>query len=289
MFEYQTAISELTGLPVSNASRLRGAERGRRRRLPGQAPPAAAHALPRLAAACTRTARETLATTSVGWGTTIEEIPLARRRHGRRRAARRRSATTSPRSSSRSRTSSARSRTSRRSSPAAKEAGALVDRAVRPADARRPAPAGRLRRRHRGRGGPDARQPARLRRPELRLLRRPGGATCGGCRAGSPARRPTSTAAAASCSRCRRASSTSGARRRRTTSAPRRRSTRSPGMIYLSWLGRAGLVELGELLLQRTAYARERAGRARRRRARCTSSRSCASSPCALDAPRRRA
>ena len=32
MFEYQTAISELTGLPVSNASRLRGPERGRRRR-----------------------------------------------------------------------------------------------------------------------------------------------------------------------------------------------------------------------------------------------------------------
>ncbi|HZB75271.1 MAG TPA: glycine dehydrogenase, partial [Solirubrobacteraceae bacterium] len=29
------------------------------------------------------------------------------------------------------------------------------------------------------------------------------------------------------------------------------------GVIYLSWLGRQGLVELGELLLQRTAYARE--------------------------------
>jgi glycine cleavage system P protein (glycine dehydrogenase) subunit 1 len=30
------------------------------------------------------------------------------------------------------------------------------------------------------------------------------------------------------------------------------------GMIYLSWLGRRGLVELGELLVRRTAYARER-------------------------------
>jgi glycine dehydrogenase subunit 1 len=30
------------------------------------------------------------------------------------------------------------------------------------------------------------------------------------------------------------------------------------GVIYLSWLGRSGIVELGELLLQRTAYARER-------------------------------
>jgi glycine dehydrogenase subunit 1 len=30
------------------------------------------------------------------------------------------------------------------------------------------------------------------------------------------------------------------------------------GVIYLSWLGRAGIVELAELMVQRTAYARER-------------------------------
>lgn len=30
------------------------------------------------------------------------------------------------------------------------------------------------------------------------------------------------------------------------------------GMIYLSWLGRRGIVEIGELMLKRTAYARER-------------------------------
>jgi glycine dehydrogenase subunit 1 len=30
------------------------------------------------------------------------------------------------------------------------------------------------------------------------------------------------------------------------------------GVIYLSWLGRRGLVELGELLARRTAYARDR-------------------------------
>ncbi len=30
------------------------------------------------------------------------------------------------------------------------------------------------------------------------------------------------------------------------------------GIIYMSWLGRAGIVELAELLVQRTAYARER-------------------------------
>jgi glycine dehydrogenase subunit 1 len=30
------------------------------------------------------------------------------------------------------------------------------------------------------------------------------------------------------------------------------------GVVYLTWLGREGIVELGDLLLQRTAYARER-------------------------------
>ncbi|HEX4281022.1 MAG TPA: glycine dehydrogenase, partial [Solirubrobacteraceae bacterium] len=30
------------------------------------------------------------------------------------------------------------------------------------------------------------------------------------------------------------------------------------GVIYLSWLGRSGIVELVELMLQRTAYARDR-------------------------------
>jgi glycine dehydrogenase subunit 1 len=30
------------------------------------------------------------------------------------------------------------------------------------------------------------------------------------------------------------------------------------GVVYLTWLGRQGIVEIGELLLQRTAYARER-------------------------------
>src|SRR5215207_8238586 len=74
MFEYQTAISELTGLPVSNASVYEG--------------PSAVAAAGWLAHAHTRRtkflvseglhphSRETLATTSVGWGTTIEEIPL---------------------------------------------------------------------------------------------------------------------------------------------------------------------------------------------------------------------
>jgi glycine dehydrogenase subunit 1 len=75
MFEYQTAISELTGLPVSNASVYDG--------------PSAVAAAGWLAHTHTRKpkflvsaglhphSRETLATTSAGWGTTIEEIPLS--------------------------------------------------------------------------------------------------------------------------------------------------------------------------------------------------------------------
>jgi glycine dehydrogenase subunit 1 len=76
MFEYQTAISELTGLPVSNASVYEG--------------PSAVAAAGYLAKlhqpARTRFlvsrglhphSRETLASTSVGWGTAIEELALA--------------------------------------------------------------------------------------------------------------------------------------------------------------------------------------------------------------------
>jgi len=75
MFEYQTAISELTGLPVSNASVYEG--------------PSAVAAAGWLAHTHTRRdrflvsaalhphSRETLATTSAGWGTTIDELPLS--------------------------------------------------------------------------------------------------------------------------------------------------------------------------------------------------------------------
>src|ERR1700712_3629253 len=74
MFEYQTAISELTGLPVSNASVYEG--------------PSAVAAAGWLAHTHTKKtrflvsdglhphSRETLETTSAGWGTTIETLPL---------------------------------------------------------------------------------------------------------------------------------------------------------------------------------------------------------------------
>jgi glycine dehydrogenase subunit 1 len=75
MFEYQTAISELTGLPVSNASVYEG-------------PSAVGSAgyLAKLHNGRSRFvvsrgvhphSRETLATMSVGWGTTVDEVPLA--------------------------------------------------------------------------------------------------------------------------------------------------------------------------------------------------------------------
>jgi glycine dehydrogenase subunit 1 len=75
MFEYQTAISELTGLPVSNAtlyeapSALASAgwlahQKNRRGRF-------------LVSRALHPHSREALATTSAGWGTAIEELPLA--------------------------------------------------------------------------------------------------------------------------------------------------------------------------------------------------------------------
>jgi glycine dehydrogenase subunit 1 len=75
MFEYQTAISELTGLPVSNATLY-------------EAPSALASAgwlaqqsnrRPRflVSRALHPHSRQALAATSAGWGSTIEELPLA--------------------------------------------------------------------------------------------------------------------------------------------------------------------------------------------------------------------
>ena len=105
MFEYQTAISELTGLPVSNASVYEG--------------PSAVAAAGWLAHTHTKKtrflvsdglhphSRETLETTSAGLGDDDRD-DLALQRAHRTSGGR---TTTSRRSSSRSRTSTARSRT----------------------------------------------------------------------------------------------------------------------------------------------------------------------------------
>jgi glycine dehydrogenase subunit 1 len=75
MFEYQTAISELTGLPVSNASVYEGpsavAAAGWLAHLHNHKPRFL------VSKGVHPHSRETLATTSAGWGTTIEDIPLA--------------------------------------------------------------------------------------------------------------------------------------------------------------------------------------------------------------------
>ena len=116
MFEFQTAISELTGLPVVERVALRGPVVGRGRRLPGQARRPAARRFV-VSRGLHPHSRETLAT----------YCRRLRQRGGRgaaRRPARptptrsqRRSTTTPPRCSCSSPTSSARSRTSRRSRP----------------------------------------------------------------------------------------------------------------------------------------------------------------------------
>src|SRR3954453_4715270 len=73
MFEYQTAISELTGLPVSNASVYEGpsavAAAGWLAKLDNKRPRFL------ISQSVHPHSRETLATSSAGWGTTIEELP----------------------------------------------------------------------------------------------------------------------------------------------------------------------------------------------------------------------
>ena len=75
MFEYQTAICELTGLPVSNASVYEGPSAVGRRRLRGQARrrPAAGSSSPR---GVHPHSRETLRTLARGWDMEVVEAPL---------------------------------------------------------------------------------------------------------------------------------------------------------------------------------------------------------------------
>ena len=257
MFEYQTAISELTGLPVSNATLYEAPSRRRVRRLARvPAEPRAGASSSR--AACTRTRREALATTSAGWGTAIEEVPLARRRHRRRCAGRRAlgddvSAVFLQYPNFLGAVEDLEALVA-----AAKERRRARDRPVRRDRARHPAPAGRLRRRHRGGGGPAARQPARLRRPELRLLRRAARPTCAACPAGSRARRPTSDGRRGFVltlqtreQHIRREKATHNITTAQTLNAL------AGHRLPLAGSAGEGLVELGELLLQRTAYARD--------------------------------
>ena len=198
MFEYQTAICELTGMDVSNASVYEGpsalAAAGYLAKLAN-----GRDALRRSRAACTRTRARRCATLSAGYGTrstrsgcaTASPTPTAwaeaidddvERRV--RRAAELPRRGRGPRAAGRRRARARRAR--RRAAPTRSRSGSSSRRASCGVDVVR-------------RRGPDARQPARLRRPVVRLLRRARPSTCGGCRGGSPARRATSTGGAASC------------------------------------------------------------------------------------------
>ena len=267
MFEYQTAISELTGLPVSNASRLRGPERRRRRRLPGEARQRQARGSSSRAA-CTRTARETLRTLAHGYGMEVVEVAAAptastdadalgrrdRRRHVRA-------------CSSSSRTSSARSRTLAALAAAAKDSPARRRRLVRPDPARHPrrrpasaastSPSARARRSATA-STSAARRSASSPRPRRYLRRMPG--RIAGETTDVDGRRGFVLTLQTREQHIRREKATLEHLHR--AGAERARGRRLPG-----WLGRDGLVELGELLLQRTAYARETLAGARRRRA----------------------
>ena len=115
MFEFQTAMSELTGLPVSNAGLYEGPSSlasagylamgatGRRRFV--------------VSRGVHPHSREALATYSVGYDAEIEEVGHRRRASPTRRRWPPRSTARLPLSSCRAPTSSARSRTSRRSAP----------------------------------------------------------------------------------------------------------------------------------------------------------------------------
>ena len=255
MFEYQTAISELTGLPVSNASVYEG-----------PSAVAAAGYLAKLhqpkrtrflvSRAVHPHSRETLATTSVGWGTTVEELPL---RDGITDADALRSALGDDVSAvilAQPNFLGAVEDLEALVAPA-KEAGALV---VVQCD---PLPLGILRPpgdfgvdvavgegqtlgNRLDFGGPSfgffAAQEAYLRRMPGRIA---GETTDVDGRRGFVLTLQTRE------QHIRREKATHNICTAQALNA-------LAGMIYLAWLGRAGLVELGELLLQRTAYARER-------------------------------
>ena len=219
MFEYQTAISELTALPVSNASVYEG-----------PSAVAAAAYLARIANGKGRVvvsravhphSRETLRTTAAGYGVEVVEVGL---RDGVTDLGAWTDAIDQDTSAVIFQNPNYLGAVEDAAAlaQAAKDSPAVVIGAYdplplgilqAPASAASTSPSGRG-----SRWGTGSTSAGRRSATSPRRRR-----TCGACRAGSRARPATSTAAAASSSRCRRASSTSAARRRPRTSAPRRR------------------------------------------------------------------
>jgi len=254
MFEYQTAISELTGLPVSNASVYEGPSA-----LAAAGYLAKLHQPSRTRFLVSRGvhphSRETLASTSVGWGTTIEELGLA---GGATDAEALAEAVSDDVSAVFLQYPNFLGAVEDLEAlvPAAKAAGALVVVACDPLALgilRPPGDVGvdvavgegqtlgnRL-----DFGGPSfgffAAQQAYMRRMPGRIA---GETTDVDGRRGFVLTLQTRE------QHIRREKATHNICTAQALNA-------LAGVIYLSWLGREGLVELGELLLQRTAYARE--------------------------------
>ena len=197
MFEYQTAICELTGLPVSNASVYEGPSAvGAAAYLAQARQRHAASSSSR--AACTRTAARRCARSSHGFGTEVVEVPL-------------RDGVTDPDAWAAAIDDDTCAVFVQQPNvlgavedvaalaAAAKDSTRRRRRLLRPAAARhpraRPASAASTSRSARARRSATASTSA-ARRSASSPRPRP---TCGGCPAASPARRPTSTAAAASC------------------------------------------------------------------------------------------
>ena len=267
MFEYQTAICELTGLPVLKRLRLRGA------RAPSVRPPTSPSSHRQARAPCfvssegaaPRQPRDAAERSSDRLRHDGRRgRPMRRLRHRPSTRCDRRARTTDVSRGRRrsSRTSSGRSRTSRRSRSAAHDHGALrrsvsadpLTLGVLEAPGNQGADVcvgeGQTLGNRLDFGGPSfgffAATQAHLRKILPRPHRRRDDAT--------------STAAAASCSRCRRASSTSVARRRRRTSAPSQALNALGGVVYLS----AGSGARGDRRPRRADAHSARTTRARR-------------------------
>ena len=258
MFEFQTAISELTGLPVSNASVYEG--------------PSAVAAAGYLAKLETKRhrlvasrglhphSRAALRTHAAGYGMEVVESPLDDEGHDRRGGARARWWTTTRRPCScSSRTSSARSRTSGALVEAGKRTGAMLVCAADPIALSVLKPPGEF-----GAdlcvgegqalgnrldfGGPSFGFFAAAER----FIRKMPGRIAGETR-DVDGRRGFVLTLQTREQHIRREKATHNICTAQALNA-------LAGVVYLSWLGKRGFVELGELLLRRTHYAREALG-----------------------------